>query len=109
MKTQSIERPPVFKEAEDGVSKFYNFNIKEAEVEIEGNKQAGFEYDFIQFVGDPDYGKFVSHIIRMKYSTSDELALLRQRETKPEKFAEYNAFCEGVKVMVKNDINSLEG
>ena len=35
--------------------------------------------------------------IREVYSIDDELAILRQRDTKPEEFAEYNAFVEKVK------------
>lgn len=35
--------------------------------------------------------------IRAVYSIDDELAILRQRDTKPEEFAEYNAFVERVK------------
>lgn len=35
--------------------------------------------------------------IRKRYSVSNEFAILRQRDTKPEEFAEYNAFCEQVK------------
>jgi hypothetical protein len=35
--------------------------------------------------------------IREVYSVDDELAILRQRDTKPEEFAEYNAFVEKIK------------
>lgn len=35
--------------------------------------------------------------IREVYSIDDELAILRQRDSKPEEFAEYNAFVEKVK------------
>ena len=35
--------------------------------------------------------------IREKYSVDDELAILRQRDTKPDEFAEYNAFVENIK------------
>ena len=35
--------------------------------------------------------------IREVYSTDDEIAILRQRDTKPEEFAEYNAFVEKTK------------
>ena len=35
--------------------------------------------------------------IRAVYSIDDELAILRQRDSKPEEFAEYNAFVEKVK------------
>lgn len=35
--------------------------------------------------------------IREVYSVDDELAILRQRDTKPEEFVEYNAFVEKIK------------
>lgn len=35
--------------------------------------------------------------IRAVYSLDDEIAILRQKETKPEEFAEYNAFVENIK------------
>lgn len=35
--------------------------------------------------------------IREVYSVDDELAILRQKDTKPEEFAEYNAFVEQIK------------
>ena len=43
------------------------------------------------------YEQRVVDRIREKYSIDDELALLRQRDTKPEEFAEYNAFVENIK------------
>ena len=36
-------------------------------------------------------------MIRQRYSVSDEFAILRQRDSKPEEFAEYNAFAESCK------------
>lgn len=35
--------------------------------------------------------------IRERYSVDDELAILRQRDTKPDEFAEYNEYVEQVK------------
>jgi hypothetical protein len=35
--------------------------------------------------------------VREVYSVDDELAILRQRDSKPEEFAEYNAFVEKIK------------
>ena len=35
--------------------------------------------------------------IREKYSVDDELAILRQRDTKPDEFAAYNDFVERIK------------
>ena len=43
------------------------------------------------------YEQRVVNRIREVYSVDDELAILRQRDTKPEEFAEYNAFVERIK------------
>lgn len=43
------------------------------------------------------YEQRVVNRIRERYSVDDELAILRQRDTKPEEFAEYNAFVENIK------------
>jgi hypothetical protein len=43
------------------------------------------------------YEQRVVSRIRERYSVDDELAILRQRDTKPEEFAEYNAFVEKIK------------
>lgn len=52
-----------------------------------------------------DYPQLVENKIRTRYSVSAELAFLRQRETKPEEFAEYNAFCELCKAEAKTELN----
>ena len=51
------------------------------------------------------YPQLVENKIRTKYSVSAELAILRQRNSKPEEFAEYNAFCELCKSETKNELN----
>lgn len=43
------------------------------------------------------YHKLVDNLIRTRYSQSEEFAILRQRDEKPEEFAEYYAFCEDCK------------
>lgn len=43
------------------------------------------------------YEQRVVNRIREVYSIDDELAILRQRDTKPDEFAEYNDFVEKVK------------
>ena len=48
-----------------------------------------------------DYGELVEILIRRKYSLSAELAILRQRDSKPEEFAEYNAYAEQCKAEAK--------
>ena len=52
-----------------------------------------------------EYPQLVENKIRTKYSLSAELAILRQRDTKPEEFAEYNAFCELCKAEAKTELN----
>jgi hypothetical protein len=47
------------------------------------------------------YGAEIERRIRKRYSLSAELAILRQRDTKPEEFAAYNAFAEECKAEVK--------
>ncbi len=44
-----------------------------------------------------DYGETVNGLIRRKYTLSEELAILRQRDTKPEEFEAYNAYAESCK------------
>lgn len=51
------------------------------------------------------YPQLVEKKIRTKYSVSAELAILRQRNSKPEEFAEYNSFCESCKAEAKNELN----
>ena len=47
--------------------------------------------------GRPDYAAVASRLIRTKDSLDAELAIQRQREVKPDDFAEYNYFCEAAK------------
>ena len=52
----------------------------------------------------PTYEERVEQLIREKYSINQELAILRQRETKPGEFEEYFAYCEECKAKAKNEI-----
>lgn len=49
----------------------------------------------------PSYGELVNMEIRKRYTESEEFAILRQRDEKPEEFAEYYAYCEECKTRVK--------
>lgn len=51
----------------------------------------------IENTEQPTFQERVVNRIRAVYSVDDELAILRQRDTKPEEFAEYNAFVEQIK------------
>ena len=47
---------------------------------------------------DELYKQRIVELVRERYDIDDELAILRQRESKPEQFAEYNEFVEQCKV-----------
>lgn len=49
----------------------------------------------------PDYKESIISAIREKYSVDDELAILRQRDSKPEEFEEYFNFVESIKQNLK--------
>lgn len=55
------------------------------------------DIDFEEIVDPIPYEQRVVDRIREVYSVDDELAILRQRDTKPHEFAEYNAFVERIK------------
>ena len=48
-----------------------------------------------------EYENNVVTLIRKKYNVNQELAILRQREVKPQEFAEYNEYVEQCKAEVK--------
>lgn len=51
------------------------------------------------------YEQLVVSKIREKYTIDQELAILRQRDTKPQEFAEYNSYVEQCKVEAKEEVN----
>lgn len=55
-----------------------------------------------QAIDNEEYENKIVALIRKKYNVNQELAILRQRDTKPEEFAEYNEYVEQCKSEVKN-------
>ena len=53
-----------------------------------------------------EYENKVVALIRQKYNVNQELAILRQRDAKPQEFAEYNEYVEQCKAEVKEGIKS---
>ena len=53
---------------------------------------------------DKLYANLVSKLIRERYSVDDEMAILRQKETKPEEWKEYNSYCEDCKARARKEI-----
>ena len=57
-----------------------------------------------QAIANDEYENKIVALIRQKYNVNQELAILRQRDTKPEEFAEYNEYVEQCKKQVKNEL-----
>lgn len=55
------------------------------------------ELEQFEDVPQPSFKERVIARVRDVYSVDDELAILRQRDTKPDEFAEYNDFVEKIK------------
>lgn len=55
-------------------------------------------------IDETAYKERVESLIRERYTVADELGILRQRDTKPEEFAEYNAFAEACKEQARAEI-----
>lgn len=50
------------------------------------------------------YAERVDVLIRERYTLSEELALLRQREVKPDEFSTYDAFAEACKAKAREEV-----
>lgn len=61
-----------------------------------------------EYVKNLEYKTKIDKLIRQRYSVSDEIAILRQRDSKPEEYAEYNAYCEECKAQAKREIYKEE-
>ena len=59
------------------------------------------EWDNAHSRVEETYEQKVVRFIREKYNVNDEIAILRQRDSKPEEFAEYNSYCEDCKIRAK--------
>ena len=55
-----------------------------------------------------EYSAAVNRKIRERYSLSEELALLRQREKDPKAFAGYDTFAEECKVAARQEVYGEE-
>lgn len=55
------------------------------------------------------YEELVVQFIREKYTLDDELAIHRQKETKPDEWEEYFAYCEECKAKAKEKVGDVNG
>ena len=62
------------------------------------------EFESTSAVNGLIYDQLVSDLIRVKYTIDQEIAINRQRDTKPEEFQEYFDFCEQCKIKAHEQI-----
>lgn len=73
---------------------------------LDGDTADSFEEsDAVPACTSAQYAERVNDLIRERYSISQELAILRQRDTKPQEFAEYNAYAEECKRKARLSFN----
>ena len=72
-----------------------------AQITLEAAKR---EYEYWQ---NTSYENAVHSKIRERYSESQEFAILRQKDEKPEEYAEYYAYCEECKAFVKEKKSNI--
>lgn len=77
----------------------YNFNVTKFNTRITVEKET---------IKNLEYKSTIDRLIRQRYSISDEIAILRQRDSKPDEYAEYNAYCEQCKAHVKSELAKKE-
>ncbi len=77
--------------------------IKEREITTEelAARQSEQEKAERDYWANVDYDEAVNAKIRERYTESQEFAVLRQRDDKPDEYAAYYAFCEECKAFVK--------
>ena len=73
--------------------------IEYAPAEVQHGEETAEEYTKKVIVPEVSKAAIVEALIRERYSESDELALLRQRNTKKAEFSEYKDFVEGAKTL----------
>lgn len=69
-------------------------------VEIINEDYTSWESEYID-VDSIEYSNIVDSLIKRKYSSSNELAIIRQRDTKNVEYQQYYEYCEACKLMAK--------
>ena len=99
---------------EDLVKPPYNYKIVEIDdkyadcVASDFNQDLSFSIDKYKSRKETEakieYETKIVSLIRKKYNVNQELAILRQRDTKPTEFTEYSKYVEKCKADVKNEL-----
>lgn len=109
----NIEVVPMFTN-EELAQPPYNYTKVEIDDKYSDCQASDFDEDLIfsiekynvrkQKQDNDEYENKVVALIRQKYNVNQELAILRQRDAKPQEFVEYNEYVEQCKEQVKNEL-----
>lgn len=80
----------------DSLDGKYSFNTSKFNLRIQAEKEKETIYN---------YKTQIDELIREKYSINDEIAILRQRDTKSKEFNEYFEFVENIKQRVRMNLS----
>ena len=65
-----------------------------------------YKYNIVD-IDSIDKRSIVSSLLKLKYSIDDELALHRQKDSKPEEFNDYNTYAEECKMIADEILNKI--
>lgn len=80
----------------DSLDGKYSFSVSKFNLRIQAEKEKETIYN---------YKTQIDELIREKYSINDEIAILRQRDTKSKEFNEYFEFVENIKQRVRMNLS----
>ena len=84
--------------------KYVNGEYIEMTEEEIAEMQAQEEQAQAEYWANIGYGDAINAEIRKRYTESEEFAILRQKDEKPDEYAEYYKYCEECKAVVKQHI-----
>jgi len=116
MKSNSLNRPPVFEKLGNGAW-HYNFNITEVtRTDNSGEETTSFDYDQVVIFGNPDEKDVTRLVIAERWTLSQEIDLandnnrfklgLSTDETLQDKYIFYLSEIDAIKAQVKTDFES---
>lgn len=91
----------------DSSTYMINFNVVEDTTkDQEGNDVTQYKAEYI-LVPSLDKDTIVNELIRRKYNLSEELAILRQKDSKADEFTEYNSYAEECKNLTTEILDKI--
>lgn len=91
----------------DSTTYMVNFNVvEETTKDPDGNDIIQYKAEYI-LVPALDKEPIVNELVRRKYTLPEELALLRQRDSKADEFTEYNTYAEECKKLANEILDKI--